>query len=260
MKNLFDMTGKKVVIFGGAGYLGSEITRALLAHGAKVLVGDVFPEWAECNIKDLREDENCVLFPCDLNNTDNIKAAFDECVKSFGGFDTLINLASFGKFAGSIETLSLDDWNSVMYGNVGYVFVATQLAIPYFKKNEKSVIVNTCSMYGHVSPDYRIYGTSGQNNPPHYGASKAAVAQFTRYCAAHLAPYGIRTNCVTPGPFPDKRKNPPKEFMEEMGKKTMMGRVGDAHEIAGAFVYLASEASSFTNGCDIIVDGGWTAW
>ena len=259
MGSIFEMKQKKVVIFGGAGYLGSAITRAFLNEGAKVVVADVFPEWSEPYIQDLRENPNCVCFQCNLESTDEIKAAYDTCISEFGGFNTLLNIACYGR-AGNLETMSYEDWNSMFDGCIGYVFRATQAAIPYLKKNENSAIVNTCSMYGLVSPDYRIYGDSGQNIPPNYGAAKAAVAQFTRYCAAHLASYGIRTNCVTPGPFPDARKNPPEDFMKEMSKKTMLGRVGRPEEIAGAFVYLASDAASFTTGANVVVDGGWTAW
>ena len=259
MGNIFDMSRKKVVILGGAGYLGSAVARAFLAEGAKVVIADVFPEWSEPYIKDLRENPYCSCFRCDLEKDEDIRAAYEECNLRFGGFDTLLNIACYGK-AGDLETMSFEDWNSMFNGCIGYVFRAVQAAIPYLKRNEASAIVNTCSMYGLVSPDYRIYGDSGQNNPPNYGAAKAAVAQFTRYCAAHLAPYGIRTNCVTPGPFPDSRKNPPEDFVREMSNKTMLGRVGKPEEIAGAFIYLASDAASLTTGANIVVDGGWTAW
>ena len=216
MGSIFEMKQKKVVIFGGAGYLGSAITRAFLNEGAKVVVADVFPEWSEPYIQDLRENPNCVCFQCNLESTDEIKAAYDTCISEFGGFNTLLNIACYGR-AGNLETMSYEDWNSMFDGCIGYVFRATQAAIPYLKKNENSAIVNTCSMYGLVSPDYRIYGDSGQNNPP-------------------------------------------EDFMKEMSKKTMLGRVCRPEEIAGAFVYLASDAASFTTGANVVVDGGWTAW
>jgi gluconate 5-dehydrogenase len=115
-------------------------------------------------------------------------------------------------------------------------------------------------MYGIVSPDYRIYGKSGQNNPAVYGMGKAAVMSLTRYAAAHLAPMNIRVNCVSPGPVPEPSKNPPEEFMEQLAGKTMLGRVGKSEDIAGAFVYLLSDAASFVAGECICVDGGWTKW
>ena len=115
MGSIFEMKQKKVVIFGGAGYLGSAITRAFLNEGAKVVVADVFPEWSEPYIQDLRENPNCVCFQCNLESTDEIKAAYDTCISEFGGFNTLLNIACYGR-AGNLETMSYEDWNSMFDG------------------------------------------------------------------------------------------------------------------------------------------------
>lgn len=115
-------------------------------------------------------------------------------------------------------------------------------------------------MYGVVSPDPKIYGDSGQNNPVNYGAGKAAVLQLTRYCAAHLAKKNIRVNSVTPGPFPNLKRNVSADFLNNLSNKTMLGRVGKPEEIVGAVILLASEASAYMTGSNIVVDGGWTAW
>ena len=116
-------------------------------------------------------------------------------------------------------------------------------------------------MYGSVSPDPSIYGTSGANNPPHYGAAKAALIQFTRYAACHLASDRIRVNCISPGPFPAAKyleRDP--QFAERLSAKNPMGRVGDPMELQGPLLFLASDASSYVTGIDLAVDGGWTAW
>lgn len=256
---IFSMEGKCAVIFGGAGYLGSATVKAMAELGAKVVIADTFPEYTKINTDQFIGNPNIVMFKSDISDPASIRAAYDKCLESFGAFNTMLNLSVYGK-ATSLENSSDEEWASSMDGVIGSSFRVIREVIPYFKKNEKSVIVNTASMYGLVSPDYRIYGTSGQNSPPAYGAGKAAVAQLTRYAAAHLAKYNIRVNCVTPGPFPDDRKLPPADFLQELSNKTMLGRVGTNKEIAGAFCYLASEASSFTTGSNVIVDGGWTAW
>jgi len=112
-----------------------------------------------------------------------------------------------------------------------------------------------------VSPDPRIYGHSGANNPPYYGAAKAALIQFTRYAACHLAEHRIRVNCISPGPFPSKKyleRDP--EFRERLSAKNPMGRTGEVDELQGPLLFLASDASSYVTGANVAVDGGWTAW
>jgi NAD(P)-dependent dehydrogenase (short-subunit alcohol dehydrogenase family) len=116
-------------------------------------------------------------------------------------------------------------------------------------------------MYGMVSPDPAIYGDSGMNNPPFYGASKAAVIQLSRYFAGHVIERGIRTNSVSPGPFPpDSIKTTNSEFHAELCKKTPMGRIGQAGEVAAAVHFLLSSDASYINGANLPVDGGWTSW
>jgi gluconate 5-dehydrogenase len=113
-----------------------------------------------------------------------------------------------------------------------------------------------------VSPDPRIYGSSGFDNPPQYGVAKAGLIQLTRYLACHLAPEGIRVNSVSPGPFPPietvAREHP--EFLKALENRVPLGRVGKPEEMAGVIVFLASNASSYITGANIPVDGGWTAW
>lgn len=257
--NPFDLSNKQIVLFGGAGYLGSATASALLALGAHVLLADTFPPHTKTNTAVLEQHPACRLLPCDLRDSSQIRAAYDACVAAFGGFNTLINMVATGP-ANNIEAMTDDEWAAGIDGSLNSTFRAIREAIPYLAKAANSSITNTGSMYGMVSPDYRIYGTSGQNNPANYGAAKAAVIMLTKYCAGHLAPKGIRVNCVTPGPFPDDRKLPPPEFLKCLSEKTMLGRVGTSKEIAGAYCYLASDAASFTTGTNLVVDGGWTAW
>ena len=178
----------------------------------------------------------------------------------FGGINAMVNFVAYGSPA-PIDKMTDEQFRIGFNGSLATQFRAIREVIPFFEKNEDGgAIVTTSSMYGVVSPDPRIYGTSGQNNPCNYGPMKAGVLQLTRYAAGHLADKKIRVNCVIPGPFPDSRKLPPQEFLNEMSNKTMMGRVGVNTEIAGAFCYLVSDAASFVDGTSITVDGGWTAW
>lgn len=257
---LFDLSEKKAVVFGGAGYLGYAASIALLELGAKVVVADTFPPYTKENAAKLEKHPNCTLIPCDLGDSSQIRAAYDGCAKAYGGFNTLVNMVGGGP-ANNLEKMTDDEWSSGLEISLNTTFRAIREAVPYLETSPNgSSIVNTGSMYGMVSPDYRIYSTSGQNNPANYGAAKAAVIMLTKYCAGHLAPKKIRVNCVTPGPFPDERKLPPEDFLNNLSQKTMLGRVGVSREIAGAYCYLVSDAASFTTGINLVVDGGWTAW
>ena len=112
-----------------------------------------------------------------------------------------------------------------------------------------------------VSPDPSIYGESGMNNPPYYGAAKAGLVQLTRYLAVHLGSDRIRVNSVSPGPFPPPSlKTTAPEFHALLCEKTPLGRIGAAEELVGPVLFLLSDAASFVTGSDIRVDGGWTAW
>lgn len=294
-KRLFSLSGEVAMITGGAGYLGSAMADALLAFGAKVAIADIAVAdiagvgdtakapsgggqdggMAKASVAgglaggmaktsaDGGQDGDRMTVYCDVSGTPSIREAMAAVKARFGKLSILINNATYGAGygpAGTIEGMSDEDWARGLDGAAGTCFRCTREAVPYFKINGGGVIVNIASMYGIVSPDPAIYGASGANNPVNYGAGKAAVLQLTRYCAAHLAPYGIRVNSISPGPFPDPRKQRDEEFLGRLSGKTMLGRIGQAEDIAGAVVYLASSASAFVTGANLAVDGGWTAW
>ena len=259
--NIFSLEEKKIVVFGGAGYLGCAAVKAMVDLGAKVVVADMFPDFenARDRFHELSKLSGVTLLPCNVDSSEQIRAAYDKCIELYGGFNAMVNLVYYGAPA-NMEVMTDEQFECGVSGCVTHQFRAIREAIPYFEKNGGGAIVTTGSMYGVVSPDPRIYGVSGQNNPVNYGPTKAAVIQLTRYAAGHLADRNIRVNCVVPGPFPEDKYLPPEEFLRELSHKTMLGRVGKSSEIAGAFCYLVSDASSFCTGSTVTVDGGWTAW
>jgi len=260
-KKMFDLSEKVCIVTGGAGYLGSENVKILKDFGATVVVADICTVQAD----DLQNQARCadLFVTCDIASTDSIRECFHTVFERYGRIDVLVNCANFGAGYGKesqLEYMTDEVWEKGVNGSLNSVFRATREVIPYMKKNGGSII-NYCSMYGLVSPDLRIYGEHNpQKNPPNYGAGKAGVAQLTRYSASALAEYGIRVNSVTPGPFPAPKNSMDKEFMNSLSAKTMLGRVGRNYEMAGAVLLLASDASSYMTGSNIVVDGGWTAW
>jgi NAD(P)-dependent dehydrogenase (short-subunit alcohol dehydrogenase family) len=181
-----------------------------------------------------------------------------------GRLDIVVNNASHGR-PGTIESTTMEDFEQLYRVNVVAAFRMIQAAVPLLRESAKSSagssVVNIASMYGSVSPDPSIYGTSGANNPPSYGAAKAALIQLTRYAACHLAPDRIRVNCISPGPFPALRylENDP-GFHTRLKEKVPMRRAGDPRELRGPLLFLASDASTYVTGVNLAVDGGWTAW
>ena len=260
MKNIFDLTGKVVLLMGGSGNLGTAEADALASFGATVY---------SVHLADGSETsetrENVIHIAADFSNRAEHQAVFDRIASEQGRIDVLINNAAYGGGSGgkglSLEIENFDDeaWEGGIDGNLGLTFRSIRAAVPLMKANGGSII-NIASMYGVVSPDPSIYGNSGNNSPVTYGVSKAGVLQLTRYAAAHLAKYNIRVNAITPGPFPNERTLANVEFSAKLAAKTMLGRVGSREEMGGAIVLLASDASSFMTGSTVTVDGGWTAW
>lgn len=259
-KKLFDMTGKVCIVTGGTGYLGCENVKALKDFGATVVVADI--RAAEERWANAVQPVGDLFVECDVSSSESIKNCFKTVYEKFGKIDVLINCASYGAGYGKgsqIEFMDDDTWFTGVDGSLGVVFRGIREVVPFMKEKGGSII-NYCSMYGLVSPDLRIYGDNPQKQPPNYGAGKAGVDQLTRYAAGALAEYGIRVNAVTPGPFPNPRNQDDAAFNAKLAGKTMLGRFGVNHEMAGAVLLLASDASSFMTGTNIVVDGGWTAW
>ncbi len=260
MKDMFDLTGKVILVMGGSGNLGTAEINALASFGATVLSVHLQDEQSSNETR-----PNVIHIEANFADSSEYQSVFETIAKNYGRIDVLINNAAYGGGSGgkgiSLEIENFDDesWLSGIEGNLGLTFRNIRASIPFMKENGGSII-NIASMYGVVSPDPSIYGDSGNNSPVTYGVSKAGVLQMTRYAAAHLAKYGIRVNAVTPGPFPNEKTLSNKEFSQKLADKTMLKRVGVSDEISGAIVLLASDASTFMTGSNITVDGGWTAW
>ncbi|MDR6550489.1 SDR family oxidoreductase [Paenibacillus qinlingensis] len=259
---LFSLQDKSVILTGGSGYLGTAITEALLAFGADVTVADLAFR-TNPNLASALEEGRLRQVVCDVSQTTSIQDMFASHHTASGRLNVVVNCATYGAGYGQeaeLEFMTDEVWDKGVDGALGTTFRCIREAIPYLRESGGGSIVNFASMYGVVSPDPSIYGDSGANNPPNYGVGKAGVVQLTRYCAAHLAKYGIRCNSVSPGPFPNAAIAQNEAFLQQLQAKTMLGRVGKPEEMVGAIIMLASDASSYMTGSNLMVDGGWTAW
>lgn len=259
MIHTFKLDKKIVLITGGYGHLGKAITESLLFHGAQVYVlgrdKNKFDQ-AFLELKSLKI--NLFFEYCNISSTDEIKSIYKKIHDKTGKIDVLINNA-FYSIGQSPENMTDNEWDTGMDGVLSSVFRCIREIIPYFKETMGGKIINVSSMYGVVAPQFEIYNDFPQFlNPPHYGVGKAGVIQLTKYYASYLGKIGVNVNTVTPGPFPSLQVQNDNEFVSTLEKKTCLNKIGKPEDIAGAFIFLASDASNFVTGQNIIVDGGWT--
>jgi NAD(P)-dependent dehydrogenase (short-subunit alcohol dehydrogenase family) len=259
--SLFSLTGRVALVTGAAGHLGRAMSEALAEAGAKVYLNGrrVGP------LEELRDSLRgrglaAEIAPFDVGDEAALTAFMDGLGRSDGRLDVLINNAHSGRI-GTIATATATDYADAHNLAVTAAGIAIQKATPLMQAAGQASVINIASMYGMVSPDPAIYGDSGFNNPPWYGAAKAGLLQLTRYAACHLAPLGIRVNAISPGAFPPASvATTLPEFHAKLCAKVPMRRTGAPEELKGIVVFLASDAASYVTGANIPVDGGWTAW
>jgi NAD(P)-dependent dehydrogenase (short-subunit alcohol dehydrogenase family) len=265
-KHLFRLDGRVALVTGASGWLGAAMAGGLAAAGAWVFAGGRNLEKLETVVRNLRALGHRVD-PLAFDVTDDTACAeaISRVERDAARLDVVVNNAYTGQ-AGTIVTTSMEDFDRACRTTLSAPFAIVGHALPLLKdaggRNPGGAsIINIASMYGVVSPDPRIYGTSGSDNPPCYGAAKAGLIQLTRYFACHLAQWNIRANSISPGPFPraELAQRQP-AFHHELCSKAPLGRVGSPPELVGPVVFLASDASSYVTGIDLLVDGGWTAW
>lgn len=255
----FDLKGKVVLITGGYGYLGKAIVKSLLHHKATVFVLGRDEKKYTTAFSEQHKGDNLQFQICDVSSSNSIKRAFQEIFERENKIDVLINNAFYSK-GQSPEHMSDEEWNIGIDGTLTSLFKCIRTIIPYFKEGAKGKIINVSSMYGVVAPHFDVYDDyPAYLNPPHYGAAKAGVIQLTKYYASYLGKYGVQVNAVTPGPFPSLKVQDAKGFIEALKKNTVLNKIGTPEDLAGVFVYLASEASNFMTGQNLIIDGGWTS-
>lgn len=263
LRQRFSLQGKQVLVTGATGYLGRAMTLGLAELGAHVLVNGRSYERVLERVAKLRKiglAASPAVF--DINNEAEVHRWFSE--RSNSPLHGIVNNAYAGG-AGSIESAVESDYRKSYEVSLVAAHRIIQHGLPCLRAalsaDGAASVVNIGSMYGIVSPDQRVYEDKRISNPPFYGAAKAALLQWTRYAACEFGSEGIRINAISPGPFPSgsvQKANP--EFVEKLAERVPLGRIGQADEIQGPLAFLISDASSFINGANIVVDGGWTCW
>jgi len=258
-RQLFDLTGRVAIVTGGAGYLGGAIAAGLAELGASVVITS-------------RDEHKAVAAAArlpvvgaaahhgigyDQSKAESVSGCIAESVRIAGKVDVLVNNA---------HDRTAADWTSVtaeeFSRDLENVTAAFQLARSFHAhvvdRRGSGSVINVGSMYGLVGSYPDVYQGIASASPVSYHAAKGAISQLTRHLAVYWAKDGVRVNCLCPGPFPFPDADA--TLVERLNSRVPMGRVGEASEVKGAAAFLASDASSFVTGQQIIVDGGWTAW
>jgi len=272
--SLFSLDGRTALLTGASGFLGRTFARALLSNGARVIaVGrserleGLATEWTnEFGTDHVRS------YRVDMYDLAAMSAVLDEIVGTEAAIDILVNNAhelgpnsGFNTPDGTLESADMDHWMRHVTAGLYWPALTVQKVGPLMKERRRGSIVNISTMYAEVSPDPRLYEGTSFVNPPGYSAAKAGMVAFTRYVASFWGAYGIRANAILPGPFSNTEEGGPNSvdpadpFLNRLRAKTCLGRTGQANELAGALLFLASDASSYVTGHALAVDGGWTA-
>ena len=269
----FDLSGRVAVVTGGGGLLGAEFCRTLAEAGAAVGVVDLDESASQAGADTLtKRGYKALALATDITKPDSVHAVVEHTLSEFGRLDILVNSAALdpkfdpeavnkGITPGAFEDYPLDLWNSALNVNLTGMFLMTQACVkPMLEQGKKGSIINICSTYGLNGPDQRIYVREGKRvafKPVYYTVTKAGVMGFTKYLAAYYAGTEIRVNALTPGGV---FNNHEEYFVQNYSAKTILGRMAKKDEMNGALLFLASDASSYMTGNNVVVDGGWTAW
>ncbi len=256
---LFELNGQVAVVTGATGRLGREMAFALNDMGANLVLiarnkGPLQTLRSELSTQ--RRESDALVLSMDFQSESEIEKAFSDIQSHFGRLDILINNIT-GNTAEPVETLSEVTWDQTLHNIVTGMFLCCQKAGQLMTQQGKGNIINIASVYGLVAADQRIYGDSGLNSSVAYGTGKAAVLQLTRYLAAYWARHNIRVNAITPGGVEDPT-NAHTEFRQNYTGRTPMERMMRREEIRGPLIFLASKASSYVTGHNLVVDGGFT--
>jgi len=264
----FSLEGKVAVVTGALGLLGRHHCEALSEAGANVVVCDLDGEKSQNLAQKLPVES--MGAGMDVTAPGSIRTVLDQVLFKFGHVDVLINNAAINDMfetpalaaeRSKFESYPLEMWQKLLDVNVTGVYLCSQIIGTQMAKQKKGSIINIASTYGIVAPDQSLYcSPEGQQlfyKSPAYPTTKGAVIAFTRFLAAYWGREGVRVNALSPGGVENGQE---RYFIAKYASKTPVGRMARPVDYKGAVVFLASDASSYMTGANMVVDGGWTVW
>lgn len=268
MKNIFSLSGKTAIVTGSLGLIGKYHCKALYDAGANLIVTD-FDE-AGCHNFAMELGNRAAGVGADITNVDGVKRIRDFALNRFGSIDALVNNAAINdKFedpAAALEQSMFENypinlWQKSLDVNVTGMFLCSQIIGKVMADQERGSIINVASTYGIVAPNQDLYiDVNGEQKffkSPAYPVTKGAVISFTRFLAAYWGAKGVRVNTLSPGGVENGQDD---FFVNEYAKRTPLKRMALPSDYMGAVVFLASDASSYMTGSNLVVDGGFTIW
>ncbi len=266
--NLFSLDGKVSIITGALGLIGRNHCKAMADAGANVIAVDM--DETECVHFAASLPTDSIGCGVDVTSKESIAELKDKVLDKFGRIDVLVNNAAINDMFESpkaaleqsmFENYPLELWRKSIDVNLTGVFLCSQVLGSVMAEQASGSIINIASTYGIVGPDQSLYiNESGERTfykPPAYSASKGGVINFTRYLAAYWGHRGVRVNTLSPGGVENAQDE---YFIKSYSLKTPLGRMANPTDYMGALVFLASDASGYMTGANLVVDGGWTAW
>jgi NAD(P)-dependent dehydrogenase (short-subunit alcohol dehydrogenase family) len=264
LRSLFDLSGRVALVTGASNILGPEFSAALAEFGARVAMMDVDGPACAAAAERIRLEFGAEVeaHVGDVTDETAVATVVARVAERWGGIDVLVNAAatkSPGYFR-PFQEYARADWDRVLEVNLTGMFVVTRQVLAGMVARGRGSIINIASQYGVVGPDPSLYEGSWYldqviNTPAVYSASKAGVIGFTRHLATTLAGQGVRANAITPGGvFSGQNET----FVQRYAERCPMGRMARREELRGAALFLASDASSYVTGHNLVVDGGWT--
>jgi NAD(P)-dependent dehydrogenase (short-subunit alcohol dehydrogenase family) len=266
----FSLIGKTAVVTGAAGFLGKYFCRGLAEAGANVAVLDIHKDQCDKLAGELIDEYGIAAagVVCDITNERSVSGMVGQVCEKFSQIDVLINSAAYStkeseKLFTPFEEYPDDEWKRMIDVNINGAFLCSKhVGASMLKKGRGGSIILISSIYGLLGTDHRIYQSANKvgqkmGNPACYSMTKGALIALAKHLSTYWADKGIRVNVLTPGGTKNKQI---KEFVEQYSDRVPMGRMAEPEEMIGALVYLASDASSYVTGQNIIVDGGLSAW
>lgn len=257
---LFDLTGRAALVTGGTGYLGRAFCAALAEAGATVVVASRDAGRAADAAAELPSPGGVQHFGIELDHKceASLQAGFEAAVRCAGKLDVLVNNGQSGP-AEDIDHASEPGFRDHLANATGYFLLARSLHDHLVQRKAGGNVVMIGSMYGLVGSYPDAYEGVCPASPVAYHALKGGIIHMTRHLAVYWAKDGVRVNCLSPGPFPNP-ESAPAALIPRLEAKSPMQRMGTPAELKGALVFLASDASTYVTGHNLVVDGGWTAW
>lgn len=261
---LFSLTGRCALLTGATGHLGRAFARTLASQGAALVLTDRDEQALAALAAELRDETRCEVetLPCDLENPAAREAMVGHLLATRSALHVVVNNAAFvgtsdlQGWGVPFEQQSTETWRRAMEVNLTVPFELCRALSPLLRGSPGASVINISSIYGMVGPDWSLYEGTSMANPAAYAASKGGLAQLTRWLATTMAP-AVRVNAISPGGI---SRGQPESFRARYEARTPLGRMAVEADFQGALAYLASDASAYVTGQNLVVDGGWQTW